>query len=233
MEVINDTMSIEYKETKDIKNTSTSIFKVYYDLIMMNGRDQNTLRFYETFEKIMSEQNETFQKDAEFQRKVRERFQQMKQLSDAIVNVNYSKLHLKENTFYRAYCMAQLIEVLWELKLFPLFMENQNQFEFLNKTLENNLEIAYTALRFVESLDHQTEDDRIKIGQREIVARIQLNSLKRVEAFFTKAEFYEKAIEILNKQKDIAESTLYDYSMVSLIVVSSIFSHDHLLEIPI
>jgi hypothetical protein len=67
-----------------------------------------------------------FQKDAEFQKKVRERFQQMKQLSDAIVNVNYSKEHLKENTFYRAYCMAQLIEVLWELKLFPLFMENQN-----------------------------------------------------------------------------------------------------------
>jgi hypothetical protein len=50
--------------------------------------------------------------------------------------------------------MAQLIEVLWELKLFPLFMENQTSFETLNKTLENNLEIAFTALRFVESLDH-------------------------------------------------------------------------------
>jgi hypothetical protein len=124
MEVINDTISIEYKETHDIKHTSTSIFKVYYDLNMSNGRDQNTLRFYETFEKIMTEQNETFQKDAEFQRKVRERFQQMKQLSDAIVNVNYSKQHLKDNTFYRAYCMAQLIDVVWELKLFPLFMEN-------------------------------------------------------------------------------------------------------------
>lgn len=124
MEVINDTISIEYKETQDIKHTSTSIFKVYYDLNMSNGRDQNTLRFYETFEKIMTEQNETFQKDAEFQRKVRERFKQMKQLSDAIVNVNYSKQHLKDNTFYRAYCMAQLIDVVWELKLFPLFMEN-------------------------------------------------------------------------------------------------------------
>jgi hypothetical protein len=44
-----------------------------------------------------------------------------------------------------------------------------------------------------------------------------------VEAFFTKAEFYEKAIEILNKQKNIAESTLYDYSMVSLIVVSTCY----------
>ena len=63
------------------------------------------------------------------------------------------------------------------------------------------------------------------------MARIQLNSLKRVEAFFTKAEFYEKAIEILNKQKDIAESTLYDYSMVSLIVVST-FSHVHLFRNP-
>lgn len=66
MEVINDTMSIEYKETKDIKNTSTSIFKVYYDLNMTNGRDQNTIRFHETFEKIMTEQNETFKNDAEF-----------------------------------------------------------------------------------------------------------------------------------------------------------------------
>jgi hypothetical protein len=66
MQVINDTISIEYKETSDIKHTSTSIFKVYYDLNMSNGRDQNSLRFYETFEKIMTEQNETFQKDAEF-----------------------------------------------------------------------------------------------------------------------------------------------------------------------
>ena len=86
--------------------------------------------------------------------------------------------------------------------------------------MENNLEIAFTALRFVESLDHQTEDDRTKIGQREIVARIQLQYLKRVETFFSKAEFYEKAIEILNKQKDIAENTLFDYTMVSTIVVS-------------
>jgi hypothetical protein len=60
MEVVNDTLSIEYKETKDIKSTSTSIFKVYYDLTMTNGRDHNAIRFYETFEKIMCEQNETF-----------------------------------------------------------------------------------------------------------------------------------------------------------------------------
>jgi CRISPR/Cas system CSM-associated protein Csm2 small subunit len=55
MEVVNDTLSIEYTETKDIKSTSTSIFKVYYDLNMSNGRDHTAIRFYETFEKIMSE----------------------------------------------------------------------------------------------------------------------------------------------------------------------------------
>jgi len=60
MEVINDTLSIEYKETKDIKNTCTSIFKVYYDLTMSNGRDHNAVQFYESFEKIMSTENETF-----------------------------------------------------------------------------------------------------------------------------------------------------------------------------
>jgi hypothetical protein len=61
---------------------------------------------------------------------------------------------MKENIFYRAYCMAQLIEVLWELKLFQIFLDNQGQYESLNKQLENNLEIAYTSLRFAESLEH-------------------------------------------------------------------------------
>jgi hypothetical protein len=42
-----------------------------------------------------------------------------------------------------------------------------------------------------------------------------------VQEFFRKAEFYEKAIEILNKQKDIAENQLFDYQMVSTIVVST------------
>lgn len=88
----------------------------------------------------------------------------MKSLSDAIINVNYSKSQMKENIFYRAYCMAQLIEVLWELKLFQIFLDNQGSYESLNKQLENNLEVAYTSLRFVESLEHQTEDDRVKIG---------------------------------------------------------------------
>lgn len=112
------------------------------------------------------------------------------------------------------------MEVLWELKLFQLFLENQESFENFNLKLENNLEVAYTSLRFVESLEHQTEDDRVLIGQREILARIQLNNLQKVQKFFTKAEFFEKAIEILNKQKDIAENMLFDYQMVSLIVKS-------------
>lgn len=39
-----------------------------------------------------------------------------------------------------------------------------------------------------------------------------------MQKYFTRAEFFEKAIEILNKQKDIAENMLFDYSMVSVIV---------------
>jgi hypothetical protein len=57
MEVVNDTLIFEYKETRDIKNTSSSIFKVYYDLNMTNGRDHTAIRFYDTFEKIMIEKN--------------------------------------------------------------------------------------------------------------------------------------------------------------------------------
>jgi hypothetical protein len=61
---------------------------------------------------------------------------------------------MKDNLFYRAYCMTQLIEVLWELKLFKLFLENRESFESLNLKLGNNLEVAFTYLRFVESMDH-------------------------------------------------------------------------------
>lgn len=88
----------------------------------------------------------------------------MKDLADAIQNVAYSQKHMKENIFYCAYCQAQLVEVLWELRLFQLLLDNQEAFEQINLKLENNLEVAYTSLRFVESLDHQTEDDRVRIG---------------------------------------------------------------------
>lgn len=43
-----------------------------------------------------------------------------------------------------------------------------------------------------------------------------------MQKYFSKAEFYEKAIEILNKQKEIAENMLFDYQLVSNIVVSDL-----------
>ena len=144
----------------------------------------------------------------------------MKMLSQSIHHVTLSKLVMKDNLFYRAYCMTQLIEVLWELKLFKLFLENRESFESLNLKLGNNLEVAFTYLRFVESMDHQAEDDRVLIGQKEIFAHIQLTNLKRVQKFFEKAEFYEMAIDILNKQKNIAENMLFDFELVSQIVKS-------------
>lgn len=69
-------------------------------------------------------------------------------------------------------------------------------------------------------MEHQTEDDRLQIGQKEIFAHIQLKHLQKVQKFFHKAEFFEKAIEILNKQKDIAENVLFDFELVSQIVKS-------------
>lgn len=46
--------------------------------------------------------------------------------------------------------------------------------------------------------------------------------MQKVQKYFSKAEFYEKAIEILNKQKEIAENMLFDYQLVSNIVVSDL-----------
>ena len=53
-----------------------------------------------------------------------------------------------------------------------------------------------------------------------------MDHLKNVSVLFTKAEFYERAVEILNKQKNIAENKLYDYRVVARIAVRNI---DHIL----
>ena len=66
MEVISDTMSYEYKETQGIFNTSSSIFKLFYELNMQIGREEVAKKFYEAFEKMMCENNEMFQSDFEF-----------------------------------------------------------------------------------------------------------------------------------------------------------------------
>jgi hypothetical protein len=60
MEVISDTMSYEYKETQGILNTSSSIFKVFYDLNMQQGKEETAKKFYEAFEKTMCENNTLF-----------------------------------------------------------------------------------------------------------------------------------------------------------------------------
>jgi hypothetical protein len=79
---------------------------------------------------------------------------------------------MSENLFYRAYCMTQLIEILWELKLFKLFLDNREAFESLNTKMGNNLEVAFTYLRFLESMDNQADEDKVMIGQKEIYAHI-------------------------------------------------------------
>lgn len=177
MRIISDTLTLEYQSNKDIFDTSSSVFKDFYDLCIQSGKEQIAQMFYDAFEMAMRNNNTLFKENIEFQKLVITRFDQMRKLQESIINVTSSRTLLKQNVFYRAYCLAQLIEVLWELKLFKLFLENQEQFEQLNIQLENNLEVAFIYLRFVESMEHQTEDDRLLIGQKEIFAHIQLKHL--------------------------------------------------------
>jgi len=55
MEVISDTMSLEYQETQDVHHSSSSIFKAFYELTNIPG--PNSVKFFEAFEKIMCEHN--------------------------------------------------------------------------------------------------------------------------------------------------------------------------------
>lgn len=69
MEVVSDTMAYEYKETNDIFNTSSSIFKVFYVLSNIQQAQAATNQvvkydtakmFYLGFEKMMCESNTLF-----------------------------------------------------------------------------------------------------------------------------------------------------------------------------
>jgi hypothetical protein len=208
MIVVADTIVHEYQETKDATETCSTIFKVFYELhaedkkkevLPMFDKGDVAERFYQAFENKMTQDIELYKQDPAFAKIIDTNFSNMKRLSQAIKSVNYSKNQMSENLFYRAYCMTQLIEMLWELKLFKLFLDNREAFESLNTKMGNNLEVAFTYLRFLESMDNQADEDKIMIGQKEIYAHIQLMNLKRVQKFFEKAEFFEKAIEILNR----------------------------------
>lgn len=56
------------------------------------------------------------------------------------------------------------------------------------------------------------------MGDRQIQATMQLQGLSGAQKYFQQAQFYQKAIEILNQQKDIAEKQLFDFGKVSKIV---------------
>ena len=120
----------------------------------------------------MTQESELFKTDETFKKKVEKSFEDMKRMSTAIKNVILSNKEMKENFFYRAYCMTYLIEMLWELKLFKLFLENREAFESLNTKLGNNLEGAFTYLRFIDSMNSQADEDKVMIGQKEIFAQI-------------------------------------------------------------
>eukprot|EP00347_Sterkiella_histriomuscorum_P008264 403345746 len=209
MEIISDTIQLEYKNTEDIFHTSNNIFQVFNDLNLQNGKEDFCKQFYESFKEKVKK-TELFDNEPKFEKLVELRIDQMEKLSEALQNVNYSNSYMQQNTFYRVFCQAKLMEVFWELKLFRLFNENQESFKRLHEKLKNFAEMAFTDLRFLQIIQ-QSDEDIIQIGQREINALIQIDLMKSIKDNLKKAELYEKAIEIFNQMKDLFENVIFDY----------------------
>lgn len=53
MRVISDTFTLEFKQNGDIFDTSGSVFKVFYDLCILVGRDEIANKFFYAFEETM------------------------------------------------------------------------------------------------------------------------------------------------------------------------------------
>ena len=56
---------------------------------------------------------------------------QMTRLGKAMHDINICRKEYGSNTFYQTYCQAQLMDLLWELKLFKLFNLNKKVFQNL------------------------------------------------------------------------------------------------------
>lgn len=58
MDVVADTMALEFKETGSLLSSSNSVFKVFYEL--NTSREDYATRFYEAFVKTMQEGHPLF-----------------------------------------------------------------------------------------------------------------------------------------------------------------------------
>lgn len=55
MEIINDTIGIEYKNTQDVFHSSNNIFSVFNDLNSQKGKEELAQKFYVAFETIIKD----------------------------------------------------------------------------------------------------------------------------------------------------------------------------------
>jgi hypothetical protein len=66
MRIISDTFTLEFQSEKNVFDTSASLFKVFYDLCMMNGKDDIVKKFYEAFEITIRTRNQLFRESIDF-----------------------------------------------------------------------------------------------------------------------------------------------------------------------
>jgi hypothetical protein len=90
------------------------------------------MKFYYSFQNKIVQENQLFNHDIHFRTLIEERFEWMKLLASSLKNVKFSKKSMPQNIFYRAYCVSQLDNILYELKLFKIFQENFRLLEELN-----------------------------------------------------------------------------------------------------
>ena len=132
-------------------------------------------------------------------------------------NVLLSNTKLSGNLFYQVFCLAKLMEVFWELKMFKQYNDNVESFKKKQEQLSNFSEIAFTEMRLLE-LIKMNDNDILQLGQKEIQAFIQISMMKNIVDHLKKAEMYEKALEVFNQMKDIFENVIYDFDSVSKVL---------------
>ena len=103
MKVICDTIQMEYQNTQDIFHSSNSLFQIFNDLNMDQSREEFCKQFFLCFDGEIRNTS-LYANDNQFTKIVDQRLDQMKKLSEALSNVNFSNFTLNKNLFYKVFC---------------------------------------------------------------------------------------------------------------------------------
>ena len=95
--------------------------------------------------------------------------------------------------------MAQLCEIMFSINLpGDKILMAANKLKQVNSRLQNVVENGCLSERLARTILAMDEEDKKRIGQKEIVVTLLARDLRESNNFYAKARFFQKSVEVLD-----------------------------------